>query len=383
MRRLALVLLLGLTACEGGMQPIDAKKVLSGLDGPKVPTVQDTMLENAKNAEKQGNFAAAAQTYQQLLEKQPDDKNLMLSLADSLRRSGDVDRAIAVYDAILQKDAAMVAAKEGKSLALMSKGDFDTPGTLLAEVMKVDATRWKTLNAMGILFSVRNMQPESQAYYLEALKYSPNNPSVLNNLGLSQALARNFDAAIASLNQASTLTATNGGDRKRIDLNLSLVYASAGKLDEARAIAERYFTGATLNNNLGLYAHLAKDDQLAKAYLNMALTESKTFYEKAWDNLQSINGDGSVNGQASSDKVTIKSGEEAPATEVKTEEAKPAEKKAEKPKSKAKKAAAKPKPKEDVSAIVSDTAETPAVPAPAPTPEPAPAPAPAPETPAN
>jgi hypothetical protein len=78
-------------------------------------------------------------------------------------------------------------------------------------------------------------------------------------------------------------------DRKRIDLNLSLVYAVAGKQDEARAVAERYFSGPTLSNNLGLYAHLANDDEMAKAYLNMALTDSKTFYERAWDNLQTIN----------------------------------------------------------------------------------------------
>lgn len=376
MRALAILLLLGLTSCEGGMQAIDAKKVLSNMEGPKVPTIQDTLMETAKNAEKQGDYAQAAQLYQQILEKQPNDKNVLLSLADCLRRSGDIDRALAVYDAVLQQDATMVAAKEGKSLALMSKGDFDTPGVLLAEVMKVDATRWKTLNAMGILFSVRNMQPEAQAYYLEALKYSMNNPSVLNNLGLSQALSKHFDAAIASLQQASTLTASNGGDRKRIDLNLSLVYASAGKLDEARAIAERYFTGAVLNNNLGLYAHLAKDDQLAKAYLNMALTESKTFYEKAWDNLQSIDNNG-VSSQSASDKVNVKSGSQDVTPEA---AAKPEEKKAEKPKEKPKKAAApkvkkeeakpapapeaevKPAAPSDVSAIVSDTADKPQVP---------------------
>jgi hypothetical protein len=72
-------------------------------------------------------------------------------------------------------------------------------------------------------------------------------------------------------------------------LNLALVYASAGKLPEARKIAEAYLSGPSLNNNLGLYAHLAKDDNLAKSYLNMALTESKTYYGKAWDNLEAIN----------------------------------------------------------------------------------------------
>src|SRR5690606_28052716 len=106
---------------------------------------------------------------------------------------------------------------------------------------------------------------------------------------LAQALDRNFDSAIGTLMQAGALTSANSPERKQVDLNLSLVYATAGKLDEASALARNYYSGAALNNNLGLYAYLAKDDQLAKTYLNMALTESKVFYEKAWDNLQVLN----------------------------------------------------------------------------------------------
>ena len=106
---------------------------------------------------------------------------------------------------------------------------------------------------------------------------------------MAQALNRKFDDAISSLQKASNLTTT---ERKRIDLNLALVFASAGKLDDAKTIAMQYLRGAALDNNLGLYAHLAKDDQLARAYLNTALTESKVYYAKAWDNLQDISASG-------------------------------------------------------------------------------------------
>jgi Flp pilus assembly protein TadD len=290
MRKLLYLLTLAtLGGCVGGAEPIDAQKFLSGLEGPKVPSMEETMLENAKNAEKQGNFKGAGQIYQQLLEKKPGDKNLILALAESTRRQGEYDRAIALYDAVLAQDATMLAAKEGKGLALISKGDFETPGPILEEVMKADGTRWKTLNALGILFTTRGLYSEAQQYFNAALKQNPSNPSVLNNLGLTQALNKQFDTAIGTLNQASALTANESQDRKRIDLNLSLVYAVAGKQEEARAIAEHYFTGPLLSNNLGLYAHLANDDEMAKVYLNMALTDSKTFYERAWDNLQTIN----------------------------------------------------------------------------------------------
>ena len=200
------------------------------------------------------------------------------------------DQALQIYDELIKQDAGNLAAKEGKGLALMGKGDFDTPGTILGEVVKADPTRWKSLNALGILFTTRNMQPEAQQYFQAALKYNPGSSSVINNMGLSQAMERKYDAAIATLTQAAGLAGSGTPQRQRIDLNLALVYASAGKLDDARAMAEKYYSGAALNNNLGLYAHLAKDDQMARAYLNMALTESKTFYERAWNNLQDIGG---------------------------------------------------------------------------------------------
>ncbi|MCE2926597.1 MAG: tetratricopeptide repeat protein [Rickettsiales bacterium] len=283
-----------LFGCEGGVGAIDAKKVLSSIEGPKVPTVSETMAASAAQAESQGDYASAAQFYEQALEKEPDNKVWMVSLAESYRRSGNLQKAIAVYDAALALDAAYIPAKEGKALALMEMGDFEAPVLLLDEVIKSEPKRWRTLNALGILFSMRGMQPEAQAYFTEALKQNPSSASVLNNTGLSLALAKQYDAAIASLLRSVSLAGIGNIERKRIELNLSLVYATAGKVNEAKEIAQRYFTGAELNNNLGLYAHLAKDDQLAKAYLNMALTDSKVFYERAWDNLQLINSQGSA-----------------------------------------------------------------------------------------
>jgi Tfp pilus assembly protein PilF len=291
MRIVCLLAVTLLAACEGGAGPIDAQKVLSKLEGPTIPTVSESWAGNAEKSMAIGDFESAAQFYEQALEKQPKNKDWTVALGDAYRRLGNLNKAIAVYDAALTLDANLSAAKEGKALALIADNDVETPVQLLSDVIKQDPKRWRALNAMGILFSIRDMQPEAQAYFAEALSHNPESATILNNMGLSQALAKNHDDAIQSLVRASHLAGVGTIDRKRIELNLSLVYASAGKPDEAANIARRYFSGAELNNNLGLYAHLAKDDQLAKAYLNMALTDSKVFYERAWDNLQLIGDD--------------------------------------------------------------------------------------------
>ncbi len=279
-----------LSACDqnGGIMPVDSKSLLSTFEGPKIPSIYDSQLEAAKNAEKSEKFTQASQIYQQILDKEPENITVVFLLAESLRRGGEYDKAMEIYDSLLIKSPSDVNAKEGKALSLLAKGDFEAPTALFEDVLKEDKTRWKTLNGMGILFVTRGLYTESHQYFEAALKQSPNNVSILNNLGLSQALDKQYEVAIKNISQASAQSNLGSAQRKHVDLNLALVYASAGKLEEARKIAELYLSGALLNNNLGLYAHLAKDDALAKSYLNMALTESKTYYSKAWENLEAL-----------------------------------------------------------------------------------------------
>jgi Flp pilus assembly protein TadD len=284
--------LLMLAACDsGGSMPLDSQKWLDSMAGPKFEGVDETQLKAAQAHEKEGDYRAAGQIYQQLLDKKRGDPEIMFLLAETLRRGGETDKALASYDIIIEQGGGndvLLRAKEAKALTLIAKGDYEGPSALLQEVMKQDKRRWKTLNGMGILFVTRNMPAEAEQYFNAAQRENPSSVSVMNNLGLAQALMKNYPASIDTLSRASSQTVSGSNDRKRIDLNLSMVYATAGKLDDAKRIAEIYFTGPQLKNNLGLYAHLAKDDALAESYLNMALTESKTYYARAWENLETI-----------------------------------------------------------------------------------------------
>ncbi len=282
-----------LTACNNPLFPgiqgdVNGKEFLSGLEGPNVPSVDKTLFSTAQEQEKSGNYAGAAQIYKQLLDKNPDNRDYAYAMAEALRRYGELDQAIGIYDKIILNDPAFVPALEGKGLALLSKADFNRAGEALAQVQNRAAARWRTLNGLGILFSAQKRHAEARQYFAQALEASPNNPSILNNMGLVFALEQDFDQAGERLRQAAALMPSGTPGRKRIDLNMALVHAAAGRLSDAKAIASQYYSGPALDNNMGLYAHLAKDDALAKTYFNMALTDSKTHYSKAWQNLDNI-----------------------------------------------------------------------------------------------
>ncbi len=299
MKHLPLLLLSAtlLSSCSEGMFPgmegkLDGKSYLSKMDGPQVPTVDSTLLSSAADLEKSGDFRSSAQIYKQLLDKNPKDTALAYKLAESLRKSGEYDPAISLYDTLLADDAKNADLLEGKALALLAKGEMDAAGALLTQVQKISPDRPRTLNAAGILFASRNMTDDAHYYFARALEKNPASVTVLNNMGLLYAVEDNTPQAISTLRQASALAGSGTAARKNIDLNLAMVYGASGKMAEAESIAKQYFSGAALSNNMGLYAHLAQNDSLAKTYFNMALSESKTYYERAWKNLDAVGGSG-------------------------------------------------------------------------------------------
>lgn len=265
---------------------INADEEFAKLDSPHVETVEESLLSAAEAAMQVGEYKRAVSLYSQLSDGRKNDMRYMLRLAEATRRAGDTELAIKKYDLLLAKEPDNLDALEGKALAVMATGETVEAGRLLKQVLEKDGKRWRTLNALGILFAVKDMKDEALAYFNEAAKYSDQNPSVKNNIGLVQAMQGDETSATDTLQQAARHA--QGEHRKHIELNLAMVYGISGQMMQARRIAERHLEGVALTNNLGLYAHLANDDELAKSYLNMALSGSSVYYERAWTNLNII-----------------------------------------------------------------------------------------------
>lgn len=316
---------LTLTGCgQAGQQWWNPDATFASLGQPDVKGVNDTQEDSAKEAVAAGDFTRAAKFYEILGSSGKGTKEQMLryklGYANAIRRMGDNDRALNLFDELVKESPENLDVAEGRALTLMAVGKTLDASRGFSDIVEKDPKRWRTLNALGILFVTKNMIPEAMTYYTEALKYSPDNPAVLNNIGLSQAIDKNYKRATDVLDQANRMS-KNPAQRKQIDLNLAMVYAVAGDLDKANELASKYYDGAALDNNMGLYAHLSKDDGLAKTYLNMALSQSPTYYERAWSNLDALNDNDNDSSKAKEIKKTI-----APVAEPKAVEKAPEEK---------------------------------------------------------
>ncbi len=299
MRTRSLILLLTAgslaTACshldQNTQQWLDPDKTFARLDQPTIDGMNATLEKQAIEATQAGEYQKAGQYYKQLSEtpKATDDEKFRykLGMAESARRAGHPEIAVPIYEQLVKEHPDHLDAQEDYGIALMQTGKTVDAGRIFADIMKQDAKRWRTLNALGILFVNKNMIPEAMAYFTEALKQSADNPAILNNVALAQAADRQYARAFDSFEQALRVSGTDL-QRKQISLNMAMVYGISGDLDTARDVASKYLSGPALDNNLGLYAHLAKDDALARTYLDMALSGSPTFYERAWNNLDIV-----------------------------------------------------------------------------------------------
>ncbi len=105
---------------------------------------------------------------------------------------------------------------------------------VLKRTDNIDHQDWRVLSAKGTLFARKGEYVQAQDFFSQALKISPNEPSVINNLALSHALS-------GAPHKAETLlrkVVDRGQSDNKIKHNLALVLSLQGKFDEAKKISK-------------------------------------------------------------------------------------------------------------------------------------------------
>ncbi len=286
------------------------KEMDDALASVDVPTIEKTLYDSGQAALASGDSFKAEYYFEQLNKKDPKNDLYKYKYAETLRRRGACAQAIELYSDVLKDKPNDMNSTEGKALCLVSLGDFQKAGPLLTDIIHKDSTRWKSINAAGLIFAVNKKFKEANQYLDLAAEVSGRAPAVLNNQGLVRALVGNYDDAIKILQEASTKSTENPGEKRQIDLNLAMVYGIAKKMDKAEETAKPWLTTPQLYNNMGIYAELSKDSDLARTYLNKALMGTSVYYDKAWDNLEKLNGtnnNGTVSSSSPAAKTTTTS----------------------------------------------------------------------------
>jgi tetratricopeptide (TPR) repeat protein len=284
-----LLLLCTVTAvfsCDGSHKIIPAFNITT----PAAPTAISSEKSNddASNASvtfKNGDYAKSAILYEKILHENPSDQDSVFYYAESLRMSGQPTKALSQYEKISQNS---LAALEGSGLAYLQAGEVEKALGQFNIIIRQDVSRWRTINAIGVINAINGKNEEAMKYYKMALEISRDNPAIMNNIALGIGFGGDQEQAISILKRAIDLMPGGGVKKQRLENNLALLYGISGKMDEAEQILRKSMPEAAVYNNLGYYATLSADKQLAWSYLSKAITANPVYYEKAENNMKEV-----------------------------------------------------------------------------------------------
>lgn len=195
--------------------------------------VDTTTTGSIAQPKTQADFAQAVDYWGQKYAANPKDRNIDINYAMALRRTGRSDQAVAVLQkaAIYFPDDREVLAEYGKALA--GAGSYDQALDAIRRAQTPDNPDWQLISAEAAILDQMNHHDQARTLYARALKYAPNEPSVLSNYGMSYVLTGELPQAEKLLRQAIVLPNADS----RVRQNLALVVGLQGHFAEAEKIA--------------------------------------------------------------------------------------------------------------------------------------------------
>ena len=163
----------------------------------------------------------------------PDDPNVALGFAEALRRDGRPQQAVEVLQRTLVQNPKNPAIASAYGKALAEAGSFEEALKVVRDANSPRTPDWRLTSAEGAIQDQLGHPGEARRLYELALKIAPEEPSVLNNLGLSYVLTNELPAAEKVLRRAVAIPRADA----RVRQNLALAVGLQGRFDEASRIA--------------------------------------------------------------------------------------------------------------------------------------------------
>lgn len=179
-------------------------------------------------------WRAESEKWGQRYETNPKDRNTALHYAKALRHLDQQAQAVAVLQAavLIHKSDQELLGAYGKALA--DAGQFAQAEDVLTRAHSPEKPDWRILSAHGTVADQLGDHARAQSMYQTALKIAPNEPSVMSNLGLSHALAKQLPEAERILRQAAAQPRADA----RVRQNLVMVLGLQGRFAEAEQVAQ-------------------------------------------------------------------------------------------------------------------------------------------------
>lgn len=190
-------------------------------------------LTSAPLPDSQAALHDYAATWGQKHEADPGDAVAAINDARALRALTQYAQATAVLESTATRhpEDLQVLAAYGKALA--DAGRPREAAAVLERAHTPEKPDWSVLSAQGAVADQLGNHAGALDYYEAALKLRPGDPTVLSNMGLSYALARELPRA----EEVMRLAAADPKADMRVRQNYALVLSLEGKFKQAEGVA--------------------------------------------------------------------------------------------------------------------------------------------------
>ena len=216
------------------------------------PNLEATVRKAAADAEASYNYGEAAQHYATLLERHPDEQDVVLAVARNLRYSGSPQQSIVVIDKLIAKSGTKEPLMVELGKDYLAADQLNLAVSVLQQAHAGDPGNWQILSALGVAQDRQGNFKDAQATYESALKLAANNPVLLNNYALSLAQSGQLDAAITALQTATSQPEATAQTRQ----NLALMLALKGDNAAATRLIRADLPADMAQNNISYYQGL-------------------------------------------------------------------------------------------------------------------------------
>jgi len=182
----------------------------------------------------------------------------LMRLGVALNDLGHYNEAAQAFRDALDLDHNNTEALRGLGASLIA---LNQPALAIDQFKAANAIEpdYRSFNGLGVASDHIGRHKQAQEYYEAGLKIYPNNLTLLNNLGLSELLSRDYDAAITTLVAAAQQPGATARQRQ----NLALAYGLGGHDADAERIARIDLSPAAVQSNLAYYGVLRAADDSA------------------------------------------------------------------------------------------------------------------------
>lgn len=176
----------------------------------------------------------------------PVDAEAGIKYAQALRAIGRHGEAAEAAEAVILYAPGNIDAFLEVGRARISQGQAFYGIDFLRQAQGLNPRDWRAASLLGVAYEQVSRPDDALAAYEQALKLSPDNPSVLSNIAM-------FHAARGEAPKAETLlrrAAAQPLATKEVRLNLAMVLGVQGKLTEAERLLRQELPPELANNNL-------------------------------------------------------------------------------------------------------------------------------------